>query len=57
MYNDANNLYVWAKCESLTYDETETCHAHPDPYLNKIEEILNTPDGSDSGYFVEIELT
>ena len=31
-------------------------HGHPDLYMNKIEEILNTSDASDIGYFIEVDL-
>ena len=31
-------------------------HGHPDLYINKLEKILYTPDGSDIGYFVEVDL-
>ena len=30
-------------------------HGLPDLYMNKIEEILNTPDDADIGYFVEVD--
>ena len=29
---------------------------HPDLHMNKLEEILSTPDGSDIGYFFEVDL-
>ena len=50
LYVDANNLYGWAMSESLPYDEIEF-----DRNV-KLEEILNTPDDSDTGYFIEVEL-
>ena len=31
-------------------------HGHPDLYMNWLEEILNTPDDSDVGYIVEVDL-
>ena len=31
-------------------------HGHPDLYMNKLEETLNTPNDSDIGYFVEVDL-
>ena len=31
-------------------------HGHPDLYMNWFEEILNTPDDSDTGYFLEVDL-
>ena len=30
-------------------------HGHPDLYLKKLEEILNTPDDSDIGKFIEVD--
>ena len=40
----------------LPCDKNEMWHGHPDLYVNKLEEILNTPDDSDIGYFVEVDL-
>ena len=57
LYIDAINLFGWAMSESLPYDETEMWHGHPDIYMIKLEEILNTPDDSDIGYFVEVDLS
>ena len=51
LYDDANRLYGWAMSEYLPYDEI---------YFDnnvKLEDILNTPDVSDFGYFVEVDLT
>ena len=31
-------------------------HGDPDLYMNKLEEILNTPDYSTFGYFIEVDL-
>ena len=31
-------------------------HGHPDKYWNWLDEILNTPDDSDIGYFLEVDL-
>ena len=42
--------------QPLPYDEIEMWHGHPDFYMNKLEEILNTPDDSGIGYFVEVDL-
>ena len=50
LYIDANNLYGWAMSESLPYDEIKL-----DNNIN-LEDILNTPDDSDIGYFVEVDL-
>ena len=51
LYVDANNLYGFAMSQSLPYDEIkfETENVC-------LEEILNTPDDSDIGYFLEIDL-
>ena len=40
----------------LPYDEIEMWHGHPDLLTNCLEEILNTPNDSDIGYFLEVEL-
>ena len=40
----------------LPYDEIEMWQGHPDPYMNKLEENLTTPDESDIGYFIEFDL-
>ena len=42
--------------QPLHYDEIEMWHGHPDLYMIKLEEFLNTPDGSDIGFFVEVNL-
>ena len=51
LYDDANNLYGWAMSEYLPYDEIKFDNNV------KLEDILNTPDDSDIGYFVEVDLT
>ena len=56
LYADANNLYGHSMSQPLPYDEIEMWHGHPDLYMNKLEEILNTPDNSDIGYFIKIDL-
>ena len=50
MYKDANNSYGWAMSEPLPYDEIK--------FDNNVElaDILNTPDDSQIGYFVEVDL-
>ena len=50
LYFDANNLYGDSKSQPLPYDEIK--------YDNniKLEDILNTPDDSDIGYFIEADL-
>ena len=50
LYIDANNLYGHSMSEPLPYDEIKF-----DSDV-KIEDILNTPDDSDNGYFVEVDL-
>ena len=50
LYIDANNLYGWAMSEPLPYDEIKF-----DDNVN-LEDILNTPDNSDIGYFVGADL-
>ena len=56
LYVDANNLYGHSMSQPLHYDEIEMWHGHPDLYMNWLEEILNTPDDSDIGYFIEVGL-
>ena len=55
-YMDATNLYGHSMSQFLPYDEIEMWHGHPDKYWNWLEEILNTPDDSDIGYFLEVDL-
>ena len=40
----------------LPNDEIEMWHCHPDLYMNNLEEISNTPNDADIGYFVEVDL-
>ena len=56
LYMDATNLCGHSMSQPLPYDEIEMWHGHPDLYMNKLQEIINTPDDSDIGYFVEIDL-
>ena len=56
LYMDATNLYGYSMSQMLPYDEIEIWHGHPDHYMNWLEEILNTPDDSDIGYFLEVDL-
>ena len=53
---DATNLYGHSMSQMLPYDEIEMWHGHPDLYMDKLEEIPNTPDDNDFGYFVEVDL-
>ena len=50
LYVDANNLYGHSMSEPLPYDEIKF-----DNDVN-LEDIINTPDDSDIGYFVEVDL-
>ena len=50
LYVDANNLYGHSMSQPLPYDETKF-----DKNV-KLEDILNTPDDSDIGYFVEVDI-
>ena len=56
LYIDATNLYGHSMSQMLPYDEIEIWHGHPDKYWNWLEEILNTPDDSEIGYFLEVDL-
>ena len=55
IFMDATNLYGYSMSQKLPYDDFEMWHGHPDLYMNKLEEILNTPDDSDIGCFVEVD--
>ena len=50
LYEDANNLYGWAMSEPLLYDDIKF-----DNNVN-LENIINTPDDNDIGYFIEVDL-
>ena len=56
IYMVANKLYGRSMIQSLPYDEIEMWHGHPDRYKNWLKEIVNTPDDSDIGDFVEVDL-
>ena len=43
-------------CELLAYDESEISYGHLYLYMNKSEEVLTTPDDSDTGFFTEVDL-
>ena len=55
-YNDANNLFGYAMSQSLPYDEIEMWKGHHSCYVDRLEYILNTPDDSDFGDFLQIDL-
>ena len=50
LYIDANNLYGHSMSGPLPYDEIKFDNTV------KLEDILNTPDDSDIGFFVEVDL-
>ena len=50
LYFDANNLYGDSMSQPLPYDEIKFDNNV------KLEDILNTPDDGDIGYFVEVDL-
>ena len=56
LFADANNLYGRSMSQPLPCDEIELWHGHPNLYMHWLEEILNTPDDSDIGYFIEVDL-
>ena len=56
IYMDATNLYGHSMSQILPFDETEMWHGHPDLFIYKLEEFLNTPDDNDIGFSVEVDL-
>ena len=56
LYIDAINFYGQSMSQPLPYDENEFWQGDPDPYFNCLEEILNTPDDNDTGYFIDVDL-
>ena len=50
LYIDANNLYGHSMSQALPYDEIKFDRKV------ELEEILNTSDDSDIGFFVEVDL-
>ena len=46
---DATKLYGHPMSQPLLYHKIEMWHGDPDLYVNKVEEILATPDDSDTG--------
>ena len=56
LYINATNLYGNSMSQVLLYDESEMRHGHPELFTRKLEEILNTPDDRDIGYFIEVDL-
>ena len=56
IYMDATNLYGHSMIQPLPYDGNEMGHGDPDLYIKKIEEFLKSPDDSDIGCFVGVDL-
>ena len=56
LYIYAKNLYGRSMSQSLHYDEIELWHGHPEFYMKWLEEILNTQEDGDIGFFVEVDL-
>ena len=55
-YIDATKLYGHSMSQMLPYDEIEMWRGHPNHYMNKVKEILNTPNDADIGYFLEVDM-
>ena len=51
LYIDAKNLYGHSMSQPLSFDEIKFDNNV------KLEDLLNTPDDSDIGYFIEVDLT
>ena len=49
LYIDANNLYGWAMSQYSPFDEEKFVE-------QSLKEILNTPDDTEVGYFLEVDL-
>ena len=63
LYIDANNLYGWAMSQYLPtgdFKKMRSCHEamqYDSALMNEIkEDILNTPDDNEFGYFIECDL-
>ena len=53
---DATKLYGCSKIQPSPYDEIKMWHGHPDLCMKWIDKVLNTPDDSDIGYLVDVNL-
>ena len=49
-------FYGHSRCQVLPYGEMEMWHGHPDLYMICLEELLNTSDDKEIGYFLEVDL-
>ena len=56
LYADATNLFGYSMSQFLPYDEFEMWHGDPNKYWRWLDIILNTPDDSEIGYFLEVDL-
>ena len=56
LYEDCTNFYGHSRSQPLPYDEIEIWYGVPGLYMKCLEEFLNTPDDSDIGYFIEVDL-
>ena len=56
IYMDANIFYGHSMSQPLPFDEIEVLLGHPDLYMNKLEENINSPDDNVVGYFIEVDL-
>ena len=55
IYTVATNIYGHSTIQPLLFDELEMWLGDPELYMKKLVEILNTPDDSDIGYFLEVD--
>ena len=53
---DATILFGHSMSQTLPYDEVEMWQGHADLYMDKLQEMFNTPDDGDFGYFSEVDL-
>ena len=53
---DAIKLYGQSMSQPLPYDKIDMLYGPLDLNMNKLEEVSNTPDDADIGYFIEVEI-
>ena len=56
IYMDATIICGHSKIQTSTYDEIEMWHGHSDLYMKNLAGFSNTPDDSDIGHFIEVDL-
>ena len=56
LYMDATYLYGHSISQMLPYDGVKMWHGDPDKYWKWLDEISNTSDDADVGYFLEVDL-